>query len=68
MPPKDEIKACPKCGSMDISGLRHIRDWLKRSGPTMGIYTCQKCGYEGLPIVFDSEKEHKRFLDLTKGR
>lgn len=60
---RDEILACPKCGSRDISGLKHLKHWLKRFAPVMGIYTCQACGYEGLPLLLDSEEDYKKFLE-----
>jgi predicted RNA-binding Zn-ribbon protein involved in translation (DUF1610 family) len=59
---KEEITACPKCGSKNISSLKHVKHWLKRSGAVMGVYSCQECGYEGLPLILDSEEDYKRFL------
>jgi len=54
-----EITACPKCGSTNIYHGT-IRD-----GSLPGYtpkYVCKDCDYQGMPIIFDSEKEYKKFL------
>ncbi|MDD5112241.1 MAG: hypothetical protein PHG85_06830 [Candidatus Altiarchaeota archaeon] len=61
-----EINACLKCGSRNISGLKQLAYWAKGSGPMMGIYTCQDCGYEGHPFVLDSLRDYKKLLELKK--
>lgn len=61
-----EVSACPRCGSPNISGLKHLKNWLKRFGPVMGVYTCQKCGYEGPPIIFDSKEKYEKFIKLKR--
>ena len=61
-----EVMACPKCGSKDISAVKQGTAWLNEAGALMGIYTCQKCGYQGLPIILDSEKDHKNLLKGLK--
>ena len=54
-----EIIACPNCGS------RKIYQGTMGDGVLTG-YTfrevCRNCGYQGMPIIFDSEKEYKIFL------
>ena len=54
-----EIKACPNCGS------RRIYQGTMGDGVLIG-YTyrsvCRDCGYQGMPIIFDSEREYKEFL------
>ena len=53
-----EISACPKCGS------RKIYQGKLKEGVLTGItskYVCKNCGYQGFPILFDSEKEYKKF-------
>ena len=67
MKDKKEVLACPKCGSRNISGLKHFDAWMKRSGAVMGVYTCQACGYRGLPILLDSEEDYKKFLNEKRG-
>jgi len=56
-----KIFACPKCGS------RHIYMGTMDSGITFGVtsnnYICRDCNYQGMPIIFKSEKEYKLFLD-----
>lgn len=61
-----EVNACLKCGSRSISALKQFKDWAKRSGPVMGIYTCQDCGHEGHPLVLDSLEDYKKFMELKK--
>jgi hypothetical protein len=60
------IPVCISCGSRNISGLKHIKHWLKRHGPVMGIYTCQDCGWEGLPMILNSEEDYIMYRDLRK--
>lgn len=61
-----EIKACPNCGS------RRIYQGRMGDGVLTGYTSrdvCRNCGYQGMPIIFDSEKEYKKFLEsksLTK--
>ena len=55
-----KITACPKCGSKDIQ-MGGIGD-----GVLFGIdswkQVCKKCGYQGAPLIFGSEKEYKKFV------
>jgi len=54
-----EIKACPNCGS------RRIYQGRMGDGVLTGYTSrdvCRDCGYQGMPIIFDSEKEYKKFL------
>ena len=55
-----KITACPICGS------RKIFQGRLKEGVLTGYtsrYVCRKCGYQGSPIIFDSEKEYKKFLE-----
>ena len=55
-----EIFACPKCGS------RRIFQGRLGEGVLTGYTSrnvCRDCGYQGMPIIFDSEKEYKKFLE-----
>ena len=54
-----EITACPKCGSKKIFHGT-LRDGLL-SGYT-SKYVCKNCGFQGMPLSFNSEKEHAEFL------
>ncbi|HEC82161.1 MAG TPA: hypothetical protein ENI42_07065 [Thermoplasmatales archaeon] len=58
-----EIFACPKCGSRNIH-IGTIRDGVL-DGYT-SRYVCRDCGYQGMPILFDSEKEYKKFIQGFK--
>ena len=54
-----KIIACPNCGS------RRIYQGTMGDGVLVG-YTfrevCRNCGYQGMPIIFDSEEEYRKFL------
>ena len=61
-----EIKACPNCGSRRIYQGR-MGDGILTGYTSRDV--CRNCGYQGMPIIFDSEKEYKKFLEsksLTK--
>ncbi len=60
-----EISACPKCGS------RRIFQGRLKEGVLTGYntkYVCRDCGYQGFPLIFDSEEEYKKFLDQIPGK
>ena len=61
---KTEVKACPKCGSMNVSGLKSIFMAYRKS--PVSSYSCSNCGYEGIPLLFDSKKDYKKFLELKQ--
>ncbi|MEF8847630.1 MAG: hypothetical protein V5A68_00660 [Candidatus Thermoplasmatota archaeon] len=61
---KDQIAACPKCGSTDIT-MGGIESGIVY-GITSWNLVCNNCGYKGMPILFDSKKEYKKFLDELK--
>ena len=56
-----KITACPKCGSKDIQ-MGGIGEGVL-FGITSWKQVCKKCGYQGAPLVFDSEKEYKKFVE-----
>ncbi|MFH1102021.1 MAG: hypothetical protein V1726_08325 [Methanobacteriota archaeon] len=55
-----EIHACPKCGS------KNIQIGTLGSGVTYGITSwksvCRNCGYQGEPLLFDSEENYDKFV------
>ena len=54
-----EIIACPNCGS------RRIYQGTMGEGVLTGYTTrnvCKDCGYQGMPIIFDSEKDYREFI------
>jgi len=57
---KMEIKACPNCGSRKIYQGR-MGDGVLTGYTNRDV--CRNCGYQGMPIIFDSEKEYKKFLE-----
>jgi predicted RNA-binding Zn-ribbon protein involved in translation (DUF1610 family) len=69
------VKACIRCAGKNLR-------WEPRSMPATGnsmrimgvteeassiAYTCQDCGYAGNPIIFSSEEDRLKFLELKKG-
>ncbi|MBD3388637.1 MAG: hypothetical protein GF416_06175 [Candidatus Altiarchaeales archaeon] len=62
----DGLLVCPACGSRNISGLKHNKNWLKRFGPIMGVYTCQDCDYDGLPLQVNTERDQQLLEDMKK--
>jgi len=59
-----EITACPKCGSRKIFQGRLKEGVLTGYTPT--TYVCRKCDYHGGPIIFDSIRDYKTFLEALK--
>jgi transcription elongation factor Elf1 len=58
-----EIFACLRCGSRNIhSGT--ISDGVLDGYAVM--YVCRDCGYQGMPMLFDSMREYERFLQSFK--
>jgi hypothetical protein len=54
-----DIIACPNCGS------RRIYQGTMGEGVLTGYTTrsvCRNCGYQGMPIIFDSEIDYKKFI------
>lgn len=58
-----EITACPKCGSKKIYQGR-MSDGVLTGYTNRKV--CRNCGYQGSPIIFDSEKDYKKFLEELK--
>ncbi|HMA83910.1 MAG TPA: hypothetical protein VKP59_06755 [Candidatus Thermoplasmatota archaeon] len=58
-----EIKACPKCGSTKIyqgtMGDGVLTGYTSRQ-------VCRNCGYQGMPLIFNNEKDYKKFLEGLK--
>jgi len=55
-----KITACPRCGSRRIFQGR-LKDGVITGYTSREV--CRDCGYRGTPIIFDSEKEYKKFLN-----
>ena len=58
-----EILSCPNCGS------KNIFQGTLRNGVLTGYttrYVCRNCGYQGMPIIFNSENEYEKFLNEKK--
>jgi len=57
----DEVKACMKCAGCDLTippeSLKDIR------AIQSGVYYCKKCGWMGVPVVFEDEEQYKKFLE-----
>jgi uncharacterized OB-fold protein len=74
---KKEVKACIRCGSKDLKWAAKSEEGLlaKEGMRFAGVelddgtsiaYKCEKCGYVGHPVLFDSEKDRLKFEALKK--
>jgi transcription elongation factor Elf1 len=64
---KPSIHACPRCGS------KRIEMGTMNQGVLFGVTSwksvCRNCGYQGEPLIFDTEEEYDRFLEgLSKDK
>lgn len=57
------ITACPKCGSRKIFQGR-LKEGVLTGYTTK--YVCRNCGYQGFPLIFDTEEEYKKFIEQLK--
>lgn len=56
------IYACPKCGNRNIR-----RPQLQIGALTGDSFTCANCSYQGMPVIFETEEEYKKFVkELSK--
>ena len=55
-----EITACPKCGSRKIF-QGNIGDGVLTGYTSRNV--CKDCGYQGMPLIFDSDEEYEKFLE-----
>jgi len=62
-----EIKACPKCGSLNIrrSTYKDGR-FFSPAGGEVVQYVCDNCLYRGMPISFNSNEEYQKFIEEIK--
>jgi len=58
-----KITACPKCGSRKIFQGR-LKDGVLTGYASREV--CRDCGYRGSSIIFDSEKDYKKFVEQLK--
>jgi hypothetical protein len=74
---KKDIKACIRCGSNDLKWAPKSEEGImaKEGMRFTGVelddgasiaYKCENCGYVGIPIIFDSEKDRQKFIELKK--
>ena len=54
-----EIYACPKCGSRRIF-QGNLGDGVLTGYTSKNV--CKNCGFQGMPIIFNTEKDYKNFL------
>ena len=58
-----EIKACPRCGSTKIfqgtMGDGVLTGYTSRE-------VCKNCGFQGMPVIFNSEEDYKKFIHEIK--
>jgi transcription elongation factor Elf1 len=61
------ILACPRCGSTRIEMGTMNQGVL--FGVTSWKSVCKNCGYQGEPLIFDTEEAYEKFLDgLSKDK
>jgi len=76
MEAKKEVQACIRCGSNDLKWAAKseegiiAKEGMRFTGVAGGsasiAYKCENCGYVGYPIIFDSEKDRLKFVELKK--
>ena len=59
-----EIKACPRCGSQRIF-MGELKGGVIY-GLTSWKMQCRNCGYQGQPLIFDTQEEYEKFLEGLK--
>jgi hypothetical protein len=57
------ITVCLRCGSTNISHL--FESGFDLGFPPIKVI-CKDCGWQGIPIVLDSEEDRKKFLETIK--
>ena len=64
-----EIRACPQCGNMNLrqSTYKDGEIFTQAYGDPVQ-YVCDKCCYRGMPILFDSLEEYKKFVNEIEKR
>ena len=58
---REEILACMSCGSRKIQRKRLFDGPVVYEHDTAETRVCLDCGASGIPLIFSSEEERKRF-------
>ncbi|MFH1836410.1 MAG: hypothetical protein ABH851_09505 [Methanobacteriota archaeon] len=63
----DVMQVCMQCGSRNLDFLSSFTTERFPAGFVLpgvryGIATCEDCGFEGIPILFDSEKDLRKYV------
>jgi hypothetical protein len=61
-----KIEACINCGSRNIRYGDISDGVLPGYTDALATYVCNDCNHQGIPIVFNSEIEYKKFLKALK--
>ncbi|NYZ79452.1 hypothetical protein H0N99_04875 [Candidatus Micrarchaeota archaeon] len=56
------IRACPRCGSLRIRAFSLREGGVPGASEMSGMYYCERCKKKAMPIIFDDEKEYKKFI------
>jgi hypothetical protein len=59
---RGRIKACSRCGSLEIGAPSFGEGGIPGSSEVAGVYRCKRCGKNTVPVVFDDEKVYRKFL------
>jgi hypothetical protein len=60
---REPVKACPRCGSLDIQPARMQEGAYAGGGELLSIETCARCHFRGLAVVFDRRADYAEFLE-----
>jgi len=68
MNPGKQIKACPRCGSLRIRAFSLREGGIPGTSEVAGVYYCEKCRKKTVPVVFDDERQYRKFLKERKNK
>ena len=56
------VLACMKCGSGRIHSRYMLDGPITYTNESFDTYECEDCGFSGMPMSFDSEKERETYV------
>lgn len=59
---KKEIKACPRCGNLNIKAPSFEEGGIPGVSELSGTCYCKRCGKNVTPIIFDDGAAYKKFI------
>ncbi len=71
-PKKDEsVNGCMRCGSGKLQSMASGSNVIPQAfgiAPVMGYEQCRRCGYYGIPLIFDSDEIRKEYENKKQKR